>query len=248
MDRVRDERHPSDPLGEDVTAGHGDPATGVGIPAVPHAPRRPIAPRPEGLRAPRPGRELPAHGTSAARDEDGERTTPRPRTGPLTLHDFTATTIDGAEQDLSIYRGRVVLVVNTATRCALTPQLEGLQTLQRAFADHGFTVLGFPSDQFHQDPGTDEEIAKICTSAYDISFPLFSKVDVNGAGSHPLWAWLREQKGGVMGGRIAWNFTKFLVDAEGRVLRRFAPPVPPVRIARRIETELGLAPGSTPLG
>ncbi|GAA1487826.1 glutathione peroxidase [Brachybacterium sacelli] len=157
-----------------------------------------------------------------------------------TFHDFCATTIDGERQDLSAYRGLLVLVVNTATQCTFTPQFEGLQSLQDRFAEHGFTVLGFPSDQFHQDPGSDQDTKDACTSAYDITFPLMAKIDVNGSGAHPLWQWLREQKAGVMGGRIAWNFTKFLISPEGRVLRRWAPPVPPARIARRIETELDL--------
>ena len=162
-----------------------------------------------------------------------------------TFHDFSALTITGERREMSEYRGRIVLVVNTATRCAFTPQLEGLQQLQDAFGRRGFTVLGFPSDQFHQDPGTDEETEKICTSAYDITFPLFSKIDVNGEGAHPLWRWMATQKAGVLGGRISWNFTKFLIDADGQVLRRFAPPIPPARIARRIEHELGIPVGTT---
>lgn len=161
---------------------------------------------------------------------------------PLCFHDFSATTIDGRHCAMSEYRGQLVLAVNTATRCAFTPQLESLQLLHDAYRRHGFTVLGFPSDQFHQDPGSDEDTEEICTSAYDITFPLFSKVDVNGPAAHPLWSWLNSQKVGVLGGRISWNFTKFLVDGEGRVLRRYAPPVPPTRIAKRVEHELGLRP------
>src|SRR5690625_5229784 len=160
------------------------------------------------------------------------------------FHDFSATTIEGQPRSMSQYRGQLVLVVNTATRCAFTPQLEGLQGLHAAYQQHGFTVLGFPSDQFHQDPGTDQDTEQFCTSAYDTTFPLFSKVDVNGPAAHPLWIWLREQKGGGLGGRIAWNFTKLLIDGQGRVLRRSAPPVPPARIA-------GLAahgPAARPLG
>ena len=156
------------------------------------------------------------------------------------FHDFSALTIEGEHQEMSEYRGRLVLVVNIATECAFTPQLASLQELSDAYAEHGFTVLAFPSDQFHQDPGTDEETKEICTSTYDVRFPLFSKIDVNGPTAHPLWKWMCAQKAGVIGGRIAWNFTKFLIDGEGRVLRRYAPLVPPVRIARRIESELGL--------
>ncbi|WP_299300753.1 glutathione peroxidase [uncultured Brachybacterium sp.] len=159
-----------------------------------------------------------------------------------TFHDFTALTIDGELRAMSEYRGRLVLVVNTATLCAFTPQLTGLQELHDRFSAHGFTVLGFPSDQFHQEPGTDEEIQEVCTSTFEVTFPLFSKIDVNGSSAHPLWQWMCAQKAGVIGGRIAWNFTKFLIDGEGKVLRRYAPPVPPGRIARRIESELGLRP------
>ncbi|MGO1228367.1 glutathione peroxidase [Brachybacterium sp. AOP42-C2-15] len=159
-----------------------------------------------------------------------------------TFHDFTALTIDGELRAMSEYRGRLVLVVNTATLCAFTPQLTGLQELHDRFSAHGFTVLGFPSDQFHQEPGADDEIQEICTSSYEVTFPLFSKIDVNGPSAHPLWQWMCTQKAGVIGGRIAWNFTKFLIDGEGKVLRRYAPPVPPSRIARRIEAELGQRP------
>lgn len=154
------------------------------------------------------------------------------------FHDFTATTIDGEHLGLDAYRGRPVLVVNTATQCAFTPQLRGLQELHERFSPQGFSVLGFPSDQFRQDPGTDEDTRETCTSEYAVTFPLFAKTDVNGPDAPPLWRWLCAQKAGVMGGRIAWNFTKFLISADGRVVRRFAPPVPPVRIARRIEAEL----------
>lgn len=160
----------------------------------------------------------------------------------MTLHDFSARRIDGTMQDLADYAGQVVLVVNTASRCAFTPQYEALQRLQLAYGERGFTVLGFPCGQFlDQEPGSDDQIVEFCRTAYDVTFPLFSKIDVNGPDAHPLWAWLRSQKGGVMGGRISWNFTKFLIGADGEVIRRFAPPVPPLRIARRIEQEL---PGS----
>jgi glutathione peroxidase len=159
-----------------------------------------------------------------------------------TFHDFSALTIDGERREMGDYRGRLVLVVNTATQCAFTPQLTALQELHDSYAEHGFTVLGFPSDQFRQDPGTDAETKETCTSTYDVRFPLFSKIDVNGPTAHPLWKWMCTQKAGVIGGRIAWNFTKFLIDGEGKVLRRYAPPVPPVRIARRIESELVLRP------
>ena len=160
-------------------------------------------------------------------------------TGPG-FHDFRATTIDGEQRSMSEYRGRMVLVVNTATECAFAPQLRGLQALHDRYREHGFTVLGFPSDQFRQEPGEDEEVRERCAQEFEVSFPLFSKIDVNGPSAHPLWQWMCAQKAGVIGGRIAWNFTKFLIDGEGTVLRRYAPPVPPRRIARRIEIGLGL--------
>lgn len=168
---------------------------------------------------------------------------PRPEMPPVppsSLFDFRARGIDGQDVGLDRFRGRVTLVVNTASNCGFTPQYQGLQELQDRFEPFGFTVLGFPCDQFlHQEPGTDREIEEFCRTAYDVTFPMFSKVDVNGPTAHPLFAWLRGQKGGVMGGRIAWNFTKFLLGADGQVIRRYAPPIPPLRIARRIEQELG---------
>ena len=158
-----------------------------------------------------------------------------------TFHDFNAITLTGTDKSLADYSGQVALVVNTASKCGLTPQFEGLEELHQRFGDRGLVVLGFPCDQFaNQEPGTDDQIVEFCRTAYDVTFPMFSKVDVNGATAHPVWTWLRSQKGGVMGGRISWNFTKFLIGPDGRVLRRFAPPVSPLRIARRIEQELSL--------
>ena len=157
-----------------------------------------------------------------------------------TFHDFSARTITGQEMPLDSYRGQLVLAVNTASRCLFTPQFAELQALQDRYGDSGFTVLGFPSDQFHQELETDEEIEANCRTAYDVTFPLFAKGDVNGPAAPPLWAWLQSQKGGIIGGRISWNFTKFLISPDGQVLRRYAPPIPPSRIARRIERELDL--------
>ncbi|MCB1039317.1 MAG: glutathione peroxidase, partial [Acidimicrobiales bacterium] len=129
-----------------------------------------------------------------------------------TLHDFTATSIAGQEVDLSEYRGKVVLVVNTASKCGFTPQYEGLEELYGRFHERGLEVLGFPCDQFaHQEPGSDGEIAEFCQLNYGVSFPMFSKIDVNGSGAHPLYQWLRQEKGGLLGNAIKWNFTKFLV-------------------------------------
>ena len=138
--------------------------------------------------------------------------------------DFEASLLDGSEKDLSDYLGQVVLVVNTASKCGFTPQYKGLQALFEEFRDRGFVVLGFPCDQFaHQEPGTDEEIGAFCERNFGVEFPLFSKIEVNGSGAHPLYDWLKSEKSGVLGGRIKWNFTKFLVGRTGRVIDRFGP-------------------------
>lgn len=157
-----------------------------------------------------------------------------------TVFDFSANAIDGTPTDLASYDGQVLLIVNTASQCGFTPQFTGLQELQDTYADRGFNVLGFPCDQFrHQDPGTDEEIAEFCTGHFGVTFPMFSKIDVNGPGAHPLYAWLRDQKGGLLGDRIKWNFTKFLVDRQGHVVKRYAPTTKPSQIADDIEVALG---------
>jgi len=161
-------------------------------------------------------------------------------TNPSTnLGTFTATSIDGRDVDLADYVGQVVLVVNTASKCGLTPQFEGLQKLHETYADQGLVVLGFPCDQFaHQDPGTDEEIAAFCTKNYGVSFPMFAKIEVNGSGAHPLYSWLREQEGGLLGDRIKWNFTKFLIGRDGRVIDRYAPTTAPEKLSADIEAAL----------
>ena len=129
-----------------------------------------------------------------------------------TLADFRASLLDASGKDLSDYAGQVVLVVNTASKCGFTPQYKGLQKLYEEFRDEGFVVLGFPCDQFaHQEPGTDEEIGAFCERNFGVEFPLFSKIEVNGSDAHPLYEWLKSEKSGVLGGRIKWNFTKFLV-------------------------------------
>lgn len=156
-----------------------------------------------------------------------------------TLHDFHATTLTGEDRDLADYAGKAVLVVNTASRCGLTPQYEGLQALYDAYAGRGLEILGFPCDQFaHQEPGSAAEIGEFCTRTYGVTFPMFAKVDVNGADAHPLWAWLRRERGGVLGGAIKWNFTKFLLDPSGAVVRRYAPTVAPATLADDIERVL----------
>jgi glutathione peroxidase len=156
-----------------------------------------------------------------------------------TLGDFTATRIDGTDADLSEHLGQVVLVVNTASKCGFTPQYEGLQQLQDTYADRGFTVLGFPCNQFaSQEPEDEAAIAEFCDLTFGVDFPLFAKVDVNGSGAHPLWTWLKQERGGVMGSRIKWNFTKFLVGRDGRVVARYAPRTKPEAIAADIEAQL----------
>jgi len=140
-----------------------------------------------------------------------------------TVYDFTAKTIDGAEQPLSAYRGKALLVVNVASKCGFTPQYTGLEALHRKLSERGFEVLGFPCDQFgHQEPGDEAEIKNFCSLNYDVTFPLFAKIDVNGANTHPLYQWLKSQKPGVLGTEaIKWNFTKFLIDGNGAVVRRY---------------------------
>lgn len=166
-----------------------------------------------------------------------------------TLQDFQARAIDGSDIELGDYAGQVVLVVNTASQCGFTPQYQGLQTLHEQYAGRGFSVLGFPCDQFGgQEPGEDEEIAGFCERTFGVSFPLFSKVEVNGDGAHPLFRWLRTQKSGLLGGRIKWNFTKFLVDQQGRVVKRYSPTTKPEKIAGDIEKALGTRPASDTAG
>jgi glutathione peroxidase len=157
-----------------------------------------------------------------------------------TLADFHAKTIDGKDQDLGTYVGDVVLVVNTASQCGFTPQYAGLQQLQDTYADRGFTVLGFPCDQFgHQEPGTEDEIATFCESSFGVTFPMFAKIDVNGDDAHPLYGWLKSEKGGLLGDAIKWNFTKFLIDRDGHVAGRFAPKKEPAAMTDDIEKLLG---------
>jgi glutathione peroxidase len=155
------------------------------------------------------------------------------------LQDFSATSIDGQDVDLSAYAGQVVLVVNTASQCGFTPQYAGLQRLHEQYGEQGFTVLGFPCDQFgNQEPGDDAEISDFCERNFGVTFPLFSKTEVNGDGAHPLYKWLREQKGGVLGNTIKWNFTKYLIGRDGQVIDRYAPTTKPEKITDDIEKAL----------
>ncbi len=156
-----------------------------------------------------------------------------------TLQDFSARSIDGRDVPLTDFGGEVVLVVNTASQCGFTPQYEGLQTLHDEYKAQGFTVLGFPCDQFGgQEPGADDEIAAFCQKNFGVDFPLFSKIEVNGDGAHPLYQWLRTEKGGLLGDKIKWNFTKFLVGKDGRVIERYAPTTKPEKLAADIEKAL----------
>ena len=153
------------------------------------------------------------------------------------VYDFSAPLLDGRSVSLDQFKGRVLLIVNTASKCGFTPQYAGLEELYRAHRHRGFEVLGFPCNQFgSQEPGSAEEIGAFCKGNYTVSFPMFAKVDVNGESAHPLYRFLKESKPGVFGSeRIKWNFTKFLVDRTGRVVDRFAPATPPQEIAARIE-------------
>jgi len=156
-----------------------------------------------------------------------------------TLSDFTATTLTGEEQPLSAYDGKVALVVNTASECGFTPQYQGLQELHATYADEGLAVLGFPCNQFGgQEPGDAEEIGAFCEKNYGVTFPLFEKVDVNGAEAHPLFRWLREETSGFAGSAIKWNFTKFLIGRDGTVLKRYGSTTAPAKIAADIEKAL----------
>ena len=156
------------------------------------------------------------------------------------LYDFAARRNDGTEESLSTYAGKVVLVVNVASFCGFTPQYDGLEKLYKQFGADGFTVLGFPCNQFgEQEPGSAAEIASFCELNYNVTFPIFDKVDVNGAHAHPLFGWLRDAAPGLLGlNDIKWNFTKFLIDKEGRAVHRYAPTTEPSDIAPDIAAAL----------
>ncbi|HWI42371.1 MAG TPA: glutathione peroxidase [Nocardioides sp.] len=155
--------------------------------------------------------------------------------GGRTAHDFTVQAADGNQVSLGDYAGKVLLVVNVASKCGLTPQYEGLETLYREEKDKGLEVLGFPCNQFMgQEPGTDEEIQDFCRTSYDVTFPVFAKIDVNGPDAHPLYEFLREQ----VPGDIAWNFEKFLVGREGQVIKRWEPQTTPEEIRDEVRQHL----------
>lgn len=152
------------------------------------------------------------------------------------IYQFTAKTIDGEEKSLSDYKGKVLLIVNVASKCGYTKQYKGLQELYEKYKDKGFEILAFPCNQFGgQEPGTNEEIKEFCTTNYNVTFQLFDKIDVNGDNAHPLYKYLTSQKGGFITDAIKWNFTKFLVDKNGNVIERYAPQTEPASIAEKIE-------------
>jgi len=153
-----------------------------------------------------------------------------------TAHDFSATAIDGTERLLADYKGKVLLVVNTATQCGFTPQFKGLEAVYQEYVERGLVVLGFPCDQFgNQNPDGDEETAAFCEKNFGVTFPLFSEIEVNGDGAHPLYKWLKEEKGGLGPSKIKWNFTKFLIDTDGNVVKRYGSATKPEKITTDIE-------------
>ncbi len=157
-----------------------------------------------------------------------------------TIHTFSARAIDGRETALSEFRGQVLLIVNVASECGFTPQYAGLETLYREYREQGFSVLAFPCNQFGaQEPGDSAAIMEFCASRYDVTFPIFEKIDVNGPGAHPLYVWLKGQKAGILGSEsIKWNFSKFLVDRQGRVIERWGPTAKPQSLRKAIERAL----------
>jgi glutathione peroxidase len=152
------------------------------------------------------------------------------------VHDFSAKTLDGTDQSLSAYKGKALLVVNVASKCGFTPQYQGLEALRRKLGAQGFEVLGFPCDQFgHQEPGDAAEIRNFCSLNYDVTFPMFAKVEVNGDGAHPLYKHLKTEAKGLLGTEaIKWNFTKFLVDKQGKVVHRYAPTDKPESLEKDV--------------
>ncbi|WP_372009517.1 glutathione peroxidase [Paenibacillus chitinolyticus] len=152
------------------------------------------------------------------------------------VYEFTAQRINGEEQSLEDYKGKVLLIVNTASKCGFTPQYQGLQELYNAYKDQGLIVLGFPSNQFmEQEPGTNEEIEQFCQVNYGVTFPMYSKVDVKGSDAHPLFQYLTRHTAGILSKEVKWNFSKFLVNRSGDVVSRYAPTTAPSKISGDIE-------------
>ncbi|MEO6959713.1 MAG: glutathione peroxidase [Burkholderiaceae bacterium] len=156
------------------------------------------------------------------------------------INSFSALSITGEPINLSLYQGDVILIVNVASKCGFTPQYQGLESLYREFKEQGLAVLGFPCDQFgHQEPGNSSEIRAFCSNTYEVTFPLFEKIEVNGPGTHPVYSWLKSQKTGFLGTkRIKWNFTKFLLGRDGQVIERYGSATPPHDLRDAIEHAL----------
>ncbi|WP_321346050.1 glutathione peroxidase [uncultured Draconibacterium sp.] len=151
------------------------------------------------------------------------------------FYQFKATSLQGKEVAMDNYKGKTVLVVNTASKCGLTPQFEGLEKLYKDYKDKGLVILGFPCNQFaNQEPGDEKSIAEGCLLNYGVTFPMFSKIDVNGDNAHPIYKYLKKELGGTLGSKIKWNFTKFLIDAEGNPVKRFAPTTKPEKLESHI--------------
>lgn len=157
----------------------------------------------------------------------------------MKVTEFQVKQADGSDLDLSKHKGKVLLIVNTASKCGFTPQYEGLEKLHQEYQDKGLEILAFPCNQFgNQEPGDADEIRNFCSLNYDVSFPLMGKIEVNGNDADPLWKYLKSEKSGLLGSRIKWNFTKFLVDRDGNVVARFGPAVKPEQLKSEIEALL----------
>ena len=153
-----------------------------------------------------------------------------------TFYDFSAVSLQGKEIKMDSYRGKTVLVINTASKCGLTPQFEGLEKLNQKYKDKGLVLLGFPCNQFaNQEPGDEKSISEVCNINYGVTFQMFSKIEVNGKNAHPLYKFLKNKLGGFFGGEIKWNFTKFLIDTNGKPIKRFAPTTKPEEIDHYLE-------------
>jgi glutathione peroxidase len=152
------------------------------------------------------------------------------------FYQFSARSLQGKEISMETYKGKVILVVNTASKCGLTPQYEGLESLYGKYSDKGFVILGFPCNQFgNQEPGSEKEISEGCLVNYGVSFPMFSKIDVNGDNAHPIYKYLKNKLSGFTGRKISWNFAKFLIDSDGIPVKRFAPTTKPEKLVKDIE-------------
>jgi len=154
----------------------------------------------------------------------------------MEFYTFEAARLDGTPESMEKYKGKTIIVVNTASKCGLTPQYEGLEALYKNYKDQGLVVLGFPCNQFgNQEPGNAEDIQEFCQANYGVSFPMFAKIDVNGSNAHPIFKYLKSQLSGLLGGKIKWNFTKFLIDKTGKPIKRFAPTTEPNAMVSYIE-------------